>query len=156
MGRSSSYLPALRLYLALNAAALFIAAGVIALLARSSGFSIPRVILTAATLILAFAVAAAALHLHIRPARERGLAREISSPRPRLAIALAAVFLAFWCLTWYPPQYAGDAYYYLLALYPLILCGLFASGCALLVIGASRLESFHGPRRIEFREHHAL
>jgi hypothetical protein len=40
--------------------------------------------------------------------------------------------VAFWCLVWFPPQYTGKAYYYFIAIYPLFLCGLLASGSALI------------------------
>jgi len=134
MGRSAPQPPALKLYLSLNAAALFGAAALMTLLARSSGFSGLRLLLVGATATLALALASTAVLLHFHPAKERRLARAIAGPQQRLGTALAIVFLVFLCLTWFPPQYTGDAYYYFIGLYPLILCGLLASGLALVLI----------------------
>jgi hypothetical protein len=134
MGRTAPHSPALKLCLALNSASLFGAAVLMILVARSVGFSGLRLFLLGATIIFGLALAAAAILLHSQPARERRLAWGISGQSQRLGIALAVVFLSFWCITWMPPQYAGDAYYYFIGLYPLILCGLLASGSALALI----------------------
>lgn len=131
MGRSASQPHAPQLYLALNAVALFGAAALMPLLSRSGGFSNLRLILVTATAALALAAAGAAIHFHFHPSKVRRFARAIPAKRPQLAVALAVAFLGFWCLTWFPPQYTGDAYHYFIGLYPLILCGLLASGSAL-------------------------
>ncbi|MFH1185615.1 MAG: hypothetical protein V1755_11360 [Chloroflexota bacterium] len=155
MGRPDPHPLALKLHLALNAAALLSAAVLMTLLARSGGLSSPRLILVVATAALALAVAGAAIHLHLQPAKERRLATAILEKKPRLGIALSAVFLGFWCLTWFPPQYTGDAYYYFIGLYPLILCGLLASGLALIFITAAADGFSRTYQKAYWREHRA-
>lgn len=135
MGRSAPRSPALRLYLALNAAALLSAAALMTLLAaRAGGFSGPRLILISAAGAFGLAAVAAAFYLRLNPGVDRRILAKIVRAKRPLTIALAPLFLAFWCLTWFPPQYSGDAYYYFIGLYPLILCGLLAAGSALVLM----------------------
>lgn len=136
MAASAIHSRTLKLYLILNALALLSAAALMTLLAASGGFSNPRLLLVGATTALALAAAALAVRLHSQPARARRLAREIQAQVPRLRIALGVIFLISWCVTWIPPQATGDAYYYFIGLYPLILCGLLASGLGLIFIAA--------------------
>jgi len=141
MGRSVPRTPALKLYLVLNAAALFAAAVLMTGLARSGGYSTPRLLLVAAAALLGVMAAAAALLLHLRPSTEDRLVSVVTPPRRWLRIALAALFLLCWCLTWFPPQSTGSAYYYFIGLYPLVLCALLASGTALVWLAAVRGSS---------------
>jgi len=133
MGRSATRPPALKTYLALNAAALLGAAVLMGLVAPGS-LSPFRLLLIAVTVALAIACAGFVTLLHRQPARERRLAGALQSGGGRLKLALAALFIILWCLTWIPPHRTGDAYYYFIGIYPLILCGLLASGGALVLL----------------------
>ena len=155
MGRPDPHPLALKFHLALNAAALLSAATLMTLLAGRGGLSSPRLILVVASAALALAAAGAAIHLHLQPAKERRLAEAILGKKPRLGIALSAVFLGFWCLTWLPPQYTGGGYYYFIGLYPLILCGLLASGLALIFITAEAPGFSKTHQKAYWHEHRA-
>jgi hypothetical protein len=136
MGRSVTHPPALKTYFALNAAILLGAAVLMALVAPGS-LSPFRLLLVSATAALAIACAGFATLLHRQPARERRLARALQPRGPRLTLALAVLFLILWCLMWIPPHRTGEAYYYFIGVYPLILSSLFASGLALIYITAA-------------------
>jgi len=157
MGRAAPRPPALKLYLVLNAVALLGAAAFMAQLARGGGgYSAPRMLLVAAAALLGIAAAVLALLLQRRPSLENRLTSLLLSSGPRLRLILAAAFVVFWCLVWFPPQYTGDAYYYFIAIYPLVLCALLASGTALIWLTATHGSST--PRwSIYFRQRrHAL
>ncbi len=138
MGRSAPGSPPLKLYLALNAAALLGAAVLMLLLARSGGYSAPRLVLVAVAVLLALAAAALALLLHGRPSIENRLTSLIAHPGSRPRIILAASFVALWCLVWFPPRYTGDAYYYFIGTYPIFLCALLLTGSTLIWLSATR------------------
>ena len=135
--------PALRIYFLLNAAA-FSAAGVLMLaIARSGSLSALRAILFGGTLLAAVLTAAAALFLQIRPRADRALSQAVfnSRLRRRLVPLFGISFPVFWTLTWLPPVYTGDLYYYFLGFYPLFLCGTLACGIALIFLLSSRVAS---------------
>ena len=134
MARSTPTPLAPKLHLILNAAGLLIAAALMAFVARGTGLSALRLVIISATAMLALAFMIAAIHLNSHAALERRVVTVIGRHRNPLRIGLDIAFLAFWCLTWLPPQYTGEAYYYFIGLYPLILCGLLFTGSALLLI----------------------
>ena len=90
---------------------------------------------------LGILTAALAVLLHRRPSIQNRILSLALSSESRLRMLLAVAFAAFWCLVWFPPQYTGDAYYYFIALYPLLLCGLLLSGTALIWLIAARGSS---------------
>lgn len=135
----------LKIYLALNAAALIAAAAWMLSIAANAHFSSLRLLLIGATFLLAVLVAAAAVIVHIQPKKEKALrATMIGTPlASRLSVILGALFLIFWCLTWYPPLYTGSLRYYFVGLYPLIPWVTLATGSALILIWVVR----HGSAR---------
>jgi hypothetical protein len=155
MGRSAPHPPAIKIYLALNAAGLLIAVPLMALIAGGGGYSNLRLLLIGTTVLLGAAAGGAAIHLQFRPARERPIQKAILRPgcKQRLGLILGFAFLVFWCLTWLAPQNTGDAYQYLIGLYPLILCGMLVTGSALVLLvsetGAASLAWFEK----YYREH---
>ena len=141
MGRPAPGSPALQLYLALNAAGFLSAAAIMARLASPGGYSTPRMLLVGAAALLGVIASALSAILHRRSTLEKKVASFLLDADPRLRRILALLFVAFWCLVWFPPQYTGDAYYYFIALYPLSLCGLLLSGTALIWFAAARASS---------------
>jgi hypothetical protein len=139
MDPTASHPPTLKIYLALNAAALLAAGVLMLLLSRSGGHSSLRLILITGTLLLAAASAGAAILLQLQPQKEIALYAAVfkSNLTRWLKPVLSALFLLSWYLVWFPPQYTGDAYYYyFIGLHPLILWGMLASGVALVFIMA--------------------
>jgi hypothetical protein len=131
--------PTTKTYLSILALALLAAGIPLTLLARNSGYSPTRLLLVGIDLLLAVAAAGAALLLHQKPQRAGAMRDYLASPgrNRRLRLGISFAFLVFWSLTWLPPQYTGDAYYYFVGLYPLVLCGLLASGLALIHLTAA-------------------
>ncbi|HET6845588.1 MAG TPA: hypothetical protein VFH29_02060, partial [Anaerolineales bacterium] len=139
MDSRASNPPSITIYLYIIALAQLAAGVPLMLLARSSGYSTLRLLLVGVDLLLAAAAAGVGVLLHSRPRLHAALRDDLASPAANswLRIGLGVAFLAFWSLTWLPPQYTGDVYYYFVGLYPLVLSGLFASGIALIYILAA-------------------
>ncbi len=141
MDSPAGHSPSPKTYLFLNAAALLAAGALMILIASSGGFSSLRLILISGTFVLAALAAAAAILLQFQPEKERALHQAILRPRLAnpLTLILAILFCLFWCMTWFPPQYIRDPfYYYYIGSYPLILYGTLASGSGLVFMLAAR------------------
>jgi hypothetical protein len=136
MDRPASHPHFLKSYLALNAAATLAAGALMRLLAGNAGYSRLRSIPIEAAFVLGVAALAVAILLHLRPAKERALHDAIFTSRRtrRIQLALSLLFLVLWCLTWLPPNQTAAAHDYFIALYPLILCGLLASGSGIVFV----------------------
>jgi hypothetical protein len=136
-----------RFYLFLNAL-IFLAAGVtMTVMVSRGGFSGVRLSLISGTFMLAAVAGGLAILLQLQQDREQAISRQLldSNLRNRLLIILGIFFIIFWCLTWFPAEYTRGLFEYFIALYPLILCGLFASGSALVYLitkGADFPEKF--------------
>lgn len=143
MPSQASASPRLRIYLFLNAAAFFAAGALMIALERTGSLSALRLILIGATFLLGAALLAAAVLLHFRGEVDQSLQRAIfDAPlRTRLVPTFGIAFPIFWSLTWLPPSYSGDLYYYFIGFYPLFLCGTLACGSALIFLLSSRVES---------------
>jgi hypothetical protein len=126
----------LKFHLFLSAAALIAAGALMLVLARSGSLSGLRLILIGGTFLAGLLLAAAAIRLHLQPERNRALQKALfNGPLAgRLTPILAILFVLSWCLTWLPPGYTGNLYYYFLGFYPLFLCGSLASGSGLLLL----------------------
>lgn len=158
MPSHAAHSPLLKIYLALNAAALTAAGASILSMATGAPLSSLRLILIGGTFLLAALAAVGAVLLQVRPEREQALQRLILGMRPaqKLPIVFGALVSIFWCLTWLPPEYTGNFHDYFLGLYPLILWGTVASSSALILILIARHGSFGTPWRTYWLEHKAL
>ena len=135
--------PALRIYLALNAAA-FIAAGALMIAVTRGGSLSPlRLVLVGATFLAAVLSAASAILLQRRPRTDQALNQAIFDARLKKCLVplFGITFPVFWTLSWLPPAYTGDLRDYFIGFYPLFLCGALACGSALVFLLSSRVQS---------------